>query len=300
MRAPGSMVQKRPMAAGPTIWSMSPIATPSPSQMFSFRRTPGMFRRDAAVERVAVRLAELVEVPDVLPVLVLRHAVGEDPAARLEQPREELLGEVVRLAVRHLAQAVGLQHVDAGVDGVAEDLAPAGLLQEALDPALLVGDDDAELERVLDALHRQRGDGLALAVEGDQRAEVDVGEGVAADHEERLVQEVLGLLDRAGGAERRVLDGVLEPHAQLRAVAEVGADRLRQVGHRHDDVLDAVLPQQLDDVLDARLAGDRHHRLGLVRREGTQTRSLPSCHHDALDGPSPPRAARTARGTVIR
>ncbi len=42
MRAPGSMVQKRPMAAGPTIWSMSPIATPSPSQMFSFRRTPGM------------------------------------------------------------------------------------------------------------------------------------------------------------------------------------------------------------------------------------------------------------------
>ena len=52
-------------------------------------------------------------------------------------------------------------------------------------------DHDAELERVLHALQRQRGHRPAAAVEVDQGREVDVGERVSGDHQEGLVQVVL-------------------------------------------------------------------------------------------------------------
>src|SRR5699024_11316917 len=66
--------------------------------------------------------------------------------------------------------------VNAGVDGVGEDLSPGGFLQETLDTALLVDDDDAELQRVG---HPFQGDGdlgTAFFVEADHVGQVDVGE----------------------------------------------------------------------------------------------------------------------------
>ena len=102
-----------------------------------------------AVERVEVRLAELLERPDVLPVAVEHVAV--DRPAHLEQVREELLREVVRAVVGDVPQHLGLEHVDPRVDRVREDLPPGGLLEEALDAPVVVGHDDAELQRVVDA-----------------------------------------------------------------------------------------------------------------------------------------------------
>ena len=122
---------------------------------------------DALVERVEVRLPVLVEVADVLPVAVEHVAV--DRPAHLEQQWEELLREVVRPVARDVPQHLRLEHVDAGVDRVGEDLAPRRLLEEALDAAVLVGDDDAELERVLDRLEPDRDRGALLAVEVDER-----------------------------------------------------------------------------------------------------------------------------------
>ena len=141
---------------------------------------------DLAVERVEVRLAELVEVPDVLPVAVADHPVQRP--AHLEQQREELLREVVRPVGRDVLQHLGLEHVDPGVDRVREDLAPRRLLEEALDPAVLVGDDDPELERVLDRLEADRHRRALLAVEREQLPEVDVAEGVARDDEDGVVE----------------------------------------------------------------------------------------------------------------
>src|SRR6188474_227242 len=43
-----------------------------------------------------------------------------------------------------------------------------------------------------------------------------------------------------------------------------------------------ALLEELEDVLDARLADDRHHRLRLVRGEGAQARALPAGHDDRL------------------
>src|SRR5581483_9911248 len=125
---------------------------------------------------------------------------------------------------RDVAEHLGLEHVDPGVDRVAEDLAPGGLLEEALDPAVLVGDDDSELERVLDRLEPDRDRGAALAVELDQAGEVDVAERVAGDHERGVVEAAAREAHRAGGAERGLLDGVLDLEPEVRAVAEVAPD----------------------------------------------------------------------------
>ena len=179
-----------------------------------------------------------------------------------------------------MAQHLGLEHVDAGVDRVREHLAPRRLLEEALDPALLVGDDDPELERVLDRLQADRDRRPALAVELDELAEVDVAEGVARDDEDGVVELSGGEPDGAGGAERRLLDRVLDPQAEPLAGPEVAADRLRQERERDDHVVEAVALEQLEDVLHARLADDRHHRLRLVRGQRPQPRALPTRHHD--------------------
>ena len=105
-----------------------------------------------------------------------------------------------------MPQDLRLEDVDAGVDRVREDLAPRGLLEEALDAAVLVGDDDPELERVVDRLEADRDRGLLLAVEGDELAEVDVAERVAGDDEEGLVELLRRQPHGAGRAERRLLD----------------------------------------------------------------------------------------------
>ena len=60
---------------------------------------------------------------------------------------------------------------------VSEKTSPQrGLLEEALDPPVLAGDHDAELERVGDALQGQRRRRAAVAMELDQRRQVDVGQ----------------------------------------------------------------------------------------------------------------------------
>ena len=278
--------QGRPFDRGEVV-DVHPLPQPDvPAQL-----DPGDVQAHALVERVEVRLPELVEVADVLPVAVEHVPVQRPP--HLEQQREQLLGEVVRPVVGDVPQDLGLEHVDPGVDRVREDLAPGRLLEEALDPAVLVGDDDAELERVVDRLEADRDRGLALLVDAHDLGQVDVGERVAGDDEEGVVELVARVPDRAGGAERRFLDGVLDRDPEPLAVAEVAADRLRHERHGHDHLVEAVLLEQLDDVLHARLADDRHHRLRLVGRQRAQARALAAGHHDRLHAVFTSRRALT-------
>src|SRR5580765_7893865 len=177
---------------------------------------------DGPFERVVVRLSVLVEVADVLPVAVEDAAVQRPP--HLEQHREELLREVVRPVSRDVAQALGIDHVDARVDRVREDLAPRRLLEEALDPSIVVHDDDPELERVRNGLETDRDGRTLLAMELDELAEVEVAERVAGDDEKRVVELVRGEPHRAGRPERRLLDRVLDVYPEALTVAEVAAN----------------------------------------------------------------------------
>src|SRR5690606_29467708 len=111
-------------------------------------------------EHVLVRPPILVQVADVAPVAV-RH-VAEQGRTLAQHLREQVAREVHVRPRRDPFERLRLEHVDARVDRVAEDLAPRGLLEEALDPPrLVVNDHDAERERVL---HRgQRDAGLGAA-----------------------------------------------------------------------------------------------------------------------------------------
>ena len=192
---------------------MSSISTPSRG-----RGCRGVGHRDveahAPVEGVEVRLAVLLEVSDVLPVALDDMAV-EGPT-HLEKQREELLGEVVRSVGRDVAEHLRLDHVHAGVDRVGEDLAPGRLFEEALDASVAVGDDDPELERVLDRLQRERRRRALLLVELDEPGQVEVAEGIAGDDDERVVEIVAREPHRSCGAGRRLLHRVLDVRTDAR------------------------------------------------------------------------------------
>ena len=99
-------------------------------------------------------------------------------------------------------------------------LVPRRLLDERHDAAVGIGRDDAEGGGVLDAMERDGGFGAALVVEGDERADVEVGEDVAVDDDELLGDAGVlgGEADGAGGVERLGLDGVVQLHAVVDAV----------------------------------------------------------------------------------
>ncbi len=221
-----------------------------------------------------------LEGPHVLPV-----AVGHVPVEALAGGQgggERLAREVDRLSLGDEVEDLRLQHVDPGVDGVAEDLAPRRLLQEPLDRPVLVGDDDAELERVLHRLEGQGGQPPVAVVEVEHGAQVDVGQHVAGDDQEPLVELVLGVADRSGRPERCRLGGVDHADPELAPVAEVGADGVGHEGHRHHDVLEPVGPEQVDHVLHHRDVRHREHRLGLVGGERPEPGPLAARHDHCL------------------
>ncbi len=142
------------------------------------------------------------------------------------------------------------------------------LLLKARDAPVAVVQHDAVLARVGDLLDGQRGDPAGLAVPGGERRQVDVRERVAGDHEERLVAEELrARAHPAGRAQQLLLEAVGD------ALAEVLADRLREVVQVGDHAVEGVPVDQVEDVLHHRPVEHRHHRLGDLVRERAQARA---------------------------
>ena len=161
-------------------------ARPPPQPDVPAQADAGNRQVHVAFERVEVRLPVLVEVADVLPVAVHRHAVGP---SHLERGAGRAPSRSRRPVGRDVLEHLGLEDVDARVDRVGEDLTPRRLLEEALDSTVVVRDDDPELERVLDGLEADRDCRLVL-VELDELAEVEVAQRVTGDDEERVVELV--------------------------------------------------------------------------------------------------------------
>ena len=206
--------------------------------------------------------------------------VGEAVEAVVDERRPDLALDrdlhVGRDEVEHRA----LEDVRAGGDEVRRDrLVGRGLLEELLDGVVVAQADEAVARRVRDRDERERADGAGRLVLGDLRAEVEVGEDVAVEHEEALVEEVLGVLQRARGAARLGLLDEAQPDAELRPVAEHVAHAGGEEAARHDHVVDAVAAQPLEHVDDERPVDERHDRLGDGRRQGPQSRPLPA-HED--------------------
>ena len=130
-------------------------------------RAADVVRRDReihlALQQVGVGLHVARQVADVAPV-----AVGD--VAEIGSPFSSICGKRSWLKSKTLSgsdvvEDLGVEHIDAGVDGVAEDFAPARLFEELLDAALVVGDDDAVFQRIGDMRERQRRHRLASLVD---------------------------------------------------------------------------------------------------------------------------------------
>ena len=181
---------------------------------------------ESSVEGVLIGLLVLLQVADVGPVFG-RNVAG-DQLVLVQHARKDIARKIVRLARFHVIENLGLEHVNARVDGVGEDFAPARLLEKARDAAILVGDDDAEFERVGYALQRDRRRGFTRHVILDEFRKVEIGQRVARDDEERFVTDHIGReAYGAGGAEWRVLHDVAHLYAECRTVAEIALDFIR-------------------------------------------------------------------------
>ena len=127
------------------------------------------------------------------------------------------------------------------------------------------------------------------SVERHQRAEVEVGEDVAVDHHEGVVDPggVGGEANRSGGVERRRLGGVGEPDACGHVVGVGILERVRQVLERQHRLVDAVRAEMLKHPLDHRPLDDRQHLFRGAEGQWSQA--------GALAPESPPRQPATPR-----
>ena len=212
---------------------------------------------------------------DVDPVSVVD--VGDEGFAALDQRREEAALDRPRRVFRNAIERVRLEHVDAGVDRVAGDFILARLFQEALDVALRVGLDQAVGARVLD---RRQHDGrlrLALAVQPQHGAEINVGQHVAVEDHDRIGQRIASVADCAAGAERHRLDHIAKPDAEPGAFSEDLFDAPRLIVQAEDDLVDfRHLLEKIDLVVEKRPVQDGHNRLRRVDRQRPEPGALPA------------------------
>src|SRR6185295_9904714 len=98
---------------------------------------------------------------------------------------------------------------------------------------------------------------------------------VAIEHDDRLIQRLAGVADRAGGAERRRLDHVADRQSAVAAVAENFLDPSRLVVEAEDDLVDfRDVLQQIELIVEERPIEDGHDGLGCVNGERTEPRAL--------------------------
>ena len=136
------------------------------------------------------------------------------------------------------------------------------LFLKAGDAAVVVMHHDPVMRGVLDLLHGERRDAAVLAMGGEERGEVGVGEAVAAHHQEGVVaQEGAEGGCPAGRAHELVLDVVAELEAEVGPVAEVGLDLLGIVVQVDGGLVQAVPREQLQGVTHHRTVEDGDHRL---------------------------------------
>ena len=116
--------------------------------------------------------------------------------------------------------------------------------------------------------------------------QIEVDQGIAAEHHEGLIKEGLEGLNflqatgRSQGIANQltVFDAAFKAvgnfHAKALAVSEIVLDFLGQVRHIHHDFGEAVLAQKFQQKLHHRLLQDRDHRFGDRLRNWTHTGSL--------------------------
>jgi hypothetical protein len=124
-------------------------------------------------------------------------------------------------------------------------------------------------------------------VQPDHGREIHFGQHIAVEHDDRVSEEFLGVLDRAGRAERLRLDDISNAQAELRSVAENLFDAPRLVIEAENDLVDfRDRPEQIELIEQERAVEDWDDGLRRVGRQRAQPRAHPAgqqdCLHDSL------------------
>ena len=198
-------------------------------------------RTEAAIHDVVVRLHVFLGRADVEPVAA--RDMRDECLAVLDQRREVAALNREGRVGRNAVEGFRIEHVDAGVDRVADDLVGRRLLEEPQHVAVGVGLDQAVRAGIVHRREDDRGLRLALAVQRDHLRQIDGREHIAVEHDDRLAAGLASRkLDPAAGPERRGLHDVAQVDAQLAAVAEDFLDPARLVVQAEDDLVDFRAP----------------------------------------------------------
>ena len=170
-----------------------------------------------------------------------------------------------------------------------------GFSMNASHAAVVVEGHDTEARRVVDPGEVDGAFGPPGLVQGPQLTQVEVGEHVAVDDHEPLVDPDLegGEAHGAGGVERLGLDGVVQGDAGARAVGEGVEEGVGPVAERQHDLGDALAPEAGHDAFEHGGPDDGQHLLGRVPGEGPQPGAEPPDEQDgAHAGASPSLTGR--------
>ena len=203
--APAEIVQPGPITAGACTEPPAPARrrrrrrSRRPRARRPTRPAPADLGHDLSVEDVVGRLQIPSRRADVHPVsgcLVAEQAV-------IDKPREDIALDRDPGARRsHLGEHRALEHVHPGIDQVGVDLVGVRLLQKARHRQIVAPADEPVRRGILDGDQRDRRARARLLMLAQQRGQVDVGQLIAVEHQEPVVQQLLGELQRAAGSER--------------------------------------------------------------------------------------------------
>ena len=120
-------------------------------------------------------------------------------------------------------------------------------------------------------------------MQAQDSGQIDLGQHVAVEDDDRFGQRVARIPHRAAGAEGRRFDDVADLDANAGPVAEHVFDPPRLVVQAEDDFVDfRNLAQQIDLVVQKRAIEYRHDWLGRMERQGAQPRAFAPGEQDGL------------------
>ena len=179
-----------------------------------------------------------------------------------------------------MRSTAGIDEVRARIDVAGHEL--RRLLAEREDTRPLVGFHETEGTRIIDVVQRDRDGGGSLPVERGHLRQIEVGQDVTVEREERRVpQRGERVHDRATGPEGLVLHDPRDGGIAVTRLDE-GVERRLQVGGRQDHLVHTVAGEVVEHVVQPGPVNEREQWLRGGLGEGTHPRSLAADQDDGL------------------
>ena len=143
-------------------------------------------------------------------------------------------------------------------------------------------------------VEQRRGVCLAAQMALPNALQVHIHQRVTVEHQEVLGERTVARQHRSGRPQWFFLDDVRNLHTPFVAVSEMALNQLGAVAGKDDDLVKAVLPGQLDLMLQQRSAANGNHRFGQI----TQTFAQALAHSPRQNQKLLHRLSRMANSTA--